>query len=181
MKCVDFERLAALEAGGDLAGRDRVRLREHLAACAGCRKAAAELAELEAEFKAWRVEAAEEAAVERVRRGVLARIPENAVGQVGGLPRWAWWAAAAALAALVLVSWLRPARRPPPPVAVVHRVGAPVAEVHGTGQRPVPLVHRPGRRPAPLEDKVDAGTLVIRLATSDPDVVIYWTVEGKGD
>jgi hypothetical protein len=46
--------------------------------------------------------------------------------------------------------------------------------------RPVPRVHRRLPMPAP-QPTVNGQPLLVKLETSDPDVIIYWIVEGKGN
>ena len=181
MTCKDFEKRIALAACGDLPSPEAEALRAHVESCAACRELEREVADLHLALTGAGVEP-DEFALARVRRGVLAEV--TAPRQ--GLRIWRWVAggalAAAVLAIIALVA-LRPVEPPaiaarlavPPPPAI-----APPAPAPAPPQ--VAAVRRRARharsRVAPAKPQEE---LVVRLATSDPDVVIYWIVEGKGD
>ena len=114
-----------------------------------------------------------EADYAEVRAGVLARVRRSR------RPVGVWVAAAAAL--LVLVSagvvWRRTMRD-------VELPGAPriAVNVHVRAPAPAPEHHviaRAHRRVSPVK-KTEEQPLLVKLETSDPDVVIYWIVESKG-
>ncbi len=172
MKCADYQRLAALDASADLSPRLSRRLQQHLAGCAACREVAESLAGLPADLVGLDAGDIDEAALARARSRALARIqPERRPVRF-----WPWLLPIPAVAALVLLLFVP--RVPAPPVAVVHNIAPPAQ-----WDRQTASVIRPKPRRSGQTTKNDdlSYPLVIRLATSDPDVVIYWTVEGKGD
>ncbi len=172
MSCHSFENLIALDAEGDLTPPEAARLRAHLEACAGCRALAQSVRESQAALKTLADGALDEAALERWRRGVLARIDSEPRRRALG---WRWaWVPAMALVALVAVLQLLPRRTPQTPTP------APLALMTPPPARPVIAhVHRhPHRRQTP---KPADGDLTVRLETPDPNVVIYWIVERRGN
>jgi hypothetical protein len=174
MSCGAFEKLIALDAGGDLTPTEAARLRAHLAACAPCRGLAQRLGKSQNGLRALAEEAPDEDALAAWRRGLMARIEEEPERRTLG---WGWvWAATAAMALMALVAVPRHAPPPPPP-APLARLTPPA--VLPAPQPPVPVVpRRPRRRRAPAPA---TGPLLVKLETSDPNVVIYWIVEGKGN
>jgi hypothetical protein len=117
------------------------------------------------------------------RRGVMERVA------AGDRPqrRFAWpWvgAAAAAAAAVLLLAVAHVASRPAPPkpAPVVAHVAPPArpAVQRPPEPQPPPVAHV-RRRPAKPKPAVKAEPLLVRLETSDPNVIIYWIAEGKGD
>jgi anti-sigma factor RsiW len=170
------EALLPLYAGGDLDARESAPVAEHLENCAECRRkvdefrsAAAWLQSVAVEPEAGRVYALRDSVRERTRRHGA---------------KWVWWtAAAAALAALVFAGVAR-FRPGPAPVKVSTTLALPPLP-HGRG--PVmPLVlpksvehKKPVRRVKPrltLVANNSEGMPVVRVRTSDPDVVILWVV-----
>lgn len=100
-----------------------------------------------------------------VRSGVLGRIRR---------PRWWMWTwAPVAAAALAILLWPRPAEIAPPPL-IATTPAVPAAAWVKTERRPAPLSPR---RLAPPERQTE----FIRIFTDDPDVVILWSLETKGD
>jgi hypothetical protein len=96
--------------------------------------------------------------------------------------RFAWlWAAAVAVAAgVLLVWWTAPLRAPVPPLPALARsypvlVLPPPERVEQTKVRP----HRP--RPLVARAAEKEPLTVIKLLTDDPNVVIIWLVDKKGD
>lgn len=175
MSCDAFERLIALDAGGDLAPAEAARLGAHLETCAPCRELARSLGESQAALKALSGDVPDEDALARWRRGLLARIDSQPRRRALG---WRWaWAAAAAMALVALLAVPHHAPPPPPPVpAPLARVTPPA--VAPPPQPPAPVHRRPRHRPtpAPAHDP-----LLVKLETSDPNVVIYWIVDRKGN
>lgn len=188
MSCKAFEELIALDAGGDLTPAEAARLQTHLEACAPCRELAHSIGASQAALKELSEAGLDEDALARWRRGLLARIEAEPQRRILG---WRWaWAAAAAMALVALVAVPRLPRRTPSPAPVAQAVPPvsasprpPVAQaVPPASARPQPpaaLAHRRPRHrraPAPLPEP-----LLVKLETSDPNVVIYWIVEGKGN
>ena len=202
MSCHEFEGLIALHIEGDLDGTERQRVESHLRGCPGCRSLAEELRESQASFKSMRQDVADQAALSSVR----ARVLENVAGMESGslLERWFWGGfrqrATLAGVAVVLIGaaalWFLPEREiarrsaadtvavvqppipEPEPVIEVVEV-AEAAPVPG----PKPAV-RPQRRDrqqpavAPSEAQPQ---VTIKLLTDDPNVIIYWLGDEKGD
>jgi hypothetical protein len=169
MNCVDWEERIALHAGGDLAPAEAQAVERHVAECAGCQLLLSGLREslsLARDAHAEPVEAAHFAAV---RARVLAELERGPARRW----RWAWVYAIAAAAAVVLmlVAWPRPEQRLalPMPRAPIAPVVARVAAI------PAAPKHRKTREPKPAE------TVTVRLETDNPDVVIYWIAESKGE
>ncbi len=172
MNCGGYQRLAALDGSAELTPRLSRRLHRHMAACAACREMAESVAGLPADLAGLEAGDIDEGALVRARSRALGRIQtERRPARL-----WPWLLpipAAAALAFLLLTP-----RVPAPPAAVVHNIAPPAQWDRRTAS-----VVRPRPRRSGQTTKNDGLSypLVIRLATSDPDVVIYWTVEGKGD
>jgi hypothetical protein len=106
-------------------------------------------------------------------------------------PRRLWWPvwAAASLAAAGLATWLwvisvgqvgqairlpRAGQRPAPPIAEV----LPIPEISPVVSKPkAKRARRAKKAPTPSA----AEPLLVKLITDDPDVVIYWIADPKGD
>jgi len=193
MTCEAFEKLIALDAGADLPPRETARLQAHLETCAPCRDLARSIGESQAGLRALTEVTLDEDALARWRRGVLARIEDQPQRRILA---WRWaWAAAAAMALVALFAVPRMVRRPPSEVPVAHAVPpaspspsrqpqppqppAPVAQALPPASASQTVAHHHPRRhraPAPA-----AEPLLVKLETSDPNVVIYWIVEGEGN
>lgn len=166
----NLEDALALHAGGDLPLGEAARMEEHLAACPECRSLARELAdELDADRRVLRALASEpvnEAALARVRAGVLRRIEAADRGDRTVLAAWKPWLAAALAATLVLGVlgtglWLRrPAGDDGAPVRQAVRTVPPGPEpgraaprgAHGSPPAVEPLESAPSL-PSPLAPK----------------------------
>ena len=186
MTCEAFEKLIALDAGADLPPRETARLQAHLETCAPCRDLARSIGESQAGLRALTEVTLDEDALARWRRGVLARIEDQPQRRILA---WRWaWAAAATMALVALFAVPRMVRRPPslPPVSRALPLAseqpqppAPVAQALPPASASQTVAHHHPRRhraPAPA-----AEPLLVKLETSDPNVVIYWIVEGKGN
>jgi anti-sigma factor RsiW len=205
MSCESYEALIALHVEGDLPPPESADVERHLAACPACRSFAAELEESQRALKDLARDDMDAAALAAVRQ----RVGEALAGAAAPARRpAALWALAAAAGIAVLAFVLQrpgdgPRREPPAtspgPVAVPQ-----AASPNGPGGMPpaVPASHPPrtvaaaprarARRPAvppaprPVAEPTvarngDPGSpLVIKLVTSDPDIVIYWLVEPNG-
>jgi len=192
MSCDAFEKLIALDAGDDLAPAEAARVRAHLDACPGCRELARNVAESRVALKALSEDAPDEDALAPWRRNLMARIEAAPRRPALG---WRWtWAAAVAMALLALLVIRTIPRHAPPPPALLARVTPPaippalLALVAPPAILPAPpsveprparpahshARHRPAPTPAPEP-------LLVKLETSDPNVVIYWILEGKGN
>ncbi len=165
MTCAEWqERIAAEEIDAGV--------RAHLASCGDCAEFVRELEANAAALREVTVPAAAYAAV-RARVRAEVRRPRR---------RWIWaWVcagAAAVIAALVLLATPRRAQLPLPDVA--YAATPPHVIVP---QTPVRVVrHRHTKRLAPRRELARAEQpMTIKLQTDDPDVVIYWIVDGKGE
>jgi hypothetical protein len=174
MNCSDWEQ----EIAGD---SESVALEEHLRGCGHCREFADELERNRAALQAVAIHPA---AFDAVRLRVLDEI--RAKKQRAAW--WTWPAVAAAVcvavvcASIVLQNWKNPA--PPKPVVAtmnppkIEWTPAPVQPVARARQRvhnqfgPVTASAEPAHNPEPL---------VVKMLTNDPNVIIIWLVDQKGD
>lgn len=175
MNCRDWEERIALYAGGDLPREEAVETEGHLRNCASCREFAAALRE----YAAWMREAHQELPAQAdfaaMRAGVLEWLERRRRPFPWGL---AWAGGLAATAALFLLLWRSPRSEPAQPAPQVGAVTKP----------PVQAVEDPPPRPARRHRRVHTSgsqkppePLLVKLITDDPDVVIYWIVDAKGD
>jgi negative regulator of sigma E activity len=118
----------------------------------------------------------DEAELAAIRARVLERIREA--------PQRGWsWRMAYAMAAVVMVVagvvWFnRPENAPPElPRPVIAVAPTPVVVAQAA---PVAKRRRPARPKPVLKEERPAEPLLVKLETSDPDVIIYWIVESKG-
>ena len=170
MNCSDWEERIALHAGGDLPPAEVAEVERHLRECAGCRASAAAFGRGLELLREVHQEPLAPVHFAVVRAGVLAKLERKR--------RWAWaYGFAVATGALVVLLAPWPGRMPEPPVAVVSHPPAPqltpVVEapaVHGARVR---RARQPAARPAE--------PLMIKLITDDPNVVIYWIADTKGE
>lgn len=170
------ETVLSLYGGGELDAGQSTPVAEHLEYCAECRgkvdefrAAAAWLRSVAAEPEAGRVYALRDSVRERTRRHSA---------------KWVWWTAAAA-AVIVLVFAGTARFRPQPVPAEVSTTTALPPLPHGRGPvtqlvLPKNVEHKkPVRRVKPrltLVANNRVGMPVVRVRTSDPDVVILWVV-----
>jgi hypothetical protein len=161
MNCVDWEERIAWYAGGDLAPVPAQAVERHVTECAGCQMLLSGLREslsLAREAHGEPVDAAHFAAV---RARVFAEL-ERGPGR-----RWRFgWVLAMAAAAVVLLIALRP--QPEQHLALPMPL-APSAPV-------VAKAALPRREVAPPSE-----TVVVKIETDNPDVVLYWIAETKGE
>lgn len=181
MNCLEWEREIASES--ESAG-----LAEHLGVCANCREFAREV---EANHAALSETAVHPAAFTAVRARVRAEIQASR-------RRRAWWmwsaAAAAVCVAILSVSYLVMPKRVAP--AKVAPVVAQVAPVAPTPQQTVASQPRlSNTRRASVRKRTHkfglvadhsapaqkTEPLVIKMLTNDPNVIIVWLVDPKGD
>jgi len=178
MNCGDWEERIALYAGGDLAPEEARAVERHLAECAGCQRLLSGLREGLRFVGAAHAEPVEEAHFAAVRARVLSELER---GPARGWRRpWAYAMVAAALL-LAIALWPRPSARivaPAPPAPV-----AAVARVQPAGPVAAPAVHhrtRP-RKIVLVKAEEPAEPLVVKLLTDDPNVIIYWITDSKGE
>jgi anti-sigma factor RsiW len=200
MTCETYEALIALHIEGDLPADEADAVETHLALCARCRDFAADLGESQAALKDLADTEIDAAALAAVRRRVGSSLDrhERRVGLV-------WQTMAAAVVAIVVALFSSGARRPQPEparittapvraplpprqsVAITEAPPANLARVTSS-VRETPRRHRVAaaqearmkiERPLPsAPDKPSPP--VLKVVTSDPDVVIYWATEPDG-
>jgi hypothetical protein len=155
LKCEDCElRMAEFDFGAEIEA--------HLRVCADCRGLAEELRENLTALHAMRDE---EFTVE-----------QTLVCNGGFSRRWAAVTAAAALALLAIsLAWHRkaPVVAPPSP-PVVAAAPPPAPEIVAVA--PIRKHRRKIAKPKPPQPEE---TLMVKMLTPDPDIVIYWIVEPK--
>ena len=193
MFCRDFERLVALHVEGDLQESEQHRVDAHLRACASCRELAEDLKESQSVFKSLRQDVPD--------RGMLSSVRARVLNDVAGMGSGGWFerilfgglrqkATLAGIALTIVggsVLWfsqrLEAPVAPPPPIAFstpvvpkseplpqsVSRPPAPRASVRRTRPAIAPTAEEPHEQ------------LTIKLLTDDPNVIIYWLFDGKGD
>jgi hypothetical protein len=171
----------------------------HLAECIACQVFASGLKEILALLKEMHQEPIADAHLFAVRARVLGEL------RSGRQRRWIWGLAAAAAALLLAFAvWYRPARppvieiaRPRPPKAPELVLPAPKPEPLKLAARPHhrrarPRINEAVRSPKPEPLKLaaqpqspqrpePAESITVRLETSDPDVVIYWITDPRGE
>jgi hypothetical protein len=172
MNCGQWEERVALYAGGDLASEDARAVESHLAECAGCQILLSGLPESLGLLREAHAEPVDAAHLAAVRARVLAELER-------GRNRWwrlAWVGAAAVLA--VLLFWaVRPAA---PPVSRIAKLPPAPSPVIATAPRPREARSR--QLAKPRERKLPPPeTVLVKLESNDPDVVIYWITETKGE
>ena len=170
MSHAEIDRQVALLAAGELGVAETSEVERHVTECAECRQLLDELRDTRELLSDLGAEEPDVEALAAVRESVLAATSPR---------RWPWISAVAAALVIALAiggqqQWRRPAPVAPP-VAVIYPPEVP--EVR----------HTPGPPPAPVPEPVvvaaaqPAESMVIKMLTDDPDVVIYWLVEGATD
>jgi anti-sigma factor RsiW len=195
MNCKYSENDIALYVEGDVSNALSHEIQAHLTACAGCHELAASLRESQAIFKTLRQDTAGSAALSAVRARVIDEISSSRSRWPWG--RWIYAMAGAGLAVVVGVLLMLDRSRVEPvqqvwvsesqqPVAAAPRPSSPVKQSvkQDVATVPVPNAHarRKRRSAVHTEKRVDsppAQTLVVKLFTDDPNIVIYWLVDQK--
>lgn len=190
-KCTGFEQLIALYVEGDLSEFDRDRVAVHLHECSSCWDLAEDLKESQAVFKSIREDVPDATALSVVRERVLSEVDELHSMTwferfvFGGLRRKA---ALASIALFIIGSgalWLmrEPVDVPAPPVLVIV---PPVPDIPPEPPvlAPVPRVVRrrvPEPPPVLVAAAKEPRQVAMKFFTDDPNVIIYWLVDEKGD
>ncbi len=205
MNCFEWEERIALYAGGDLSPAEAQALERHVAECASCQLLLSGLRaslSLVQEAHSEPIDAAHFAAV---RARVLAELEHAPAYRWRLARRFAWTSAMAAAAVVVLVTiWLRPElrlalRMPQAPKAAAVAKSASLAKTVSVTnaasvaratsvakEGPAPVVRVIGPAPAipvtPRKRPQAAPTesVLVKLETDNPDVVIYWIAENRG-
>jgi anti-sigma factor RsiW len=165
MNCSEWER--------EIAGEPECEgLAEHLQ---GCERCAAFARELEANRLALRELVAPAAAFDAVRRRVMHEIQAKKRRTVW----WGWSAVAAAVCAAILcVLYVAPMMRmPAAPKPIEAKMDPPRIE-----WTPRPVHQRSsGRLTAKAAPAQKTEPFVVKMLTNDPNVIIIWLVDQKGD
>ena len=174
MTCRDYEPLIALYVEGDLVDRE---LERHLAGCSDCREVLEDLRVSQAALKELSV--VDAAFLSAVRSGVLGKIERRRRSA------WPWIAALAAVAALIVAVLMAP-RKPALIVKAPVSGGAvrdrtPVRTSAIAQAAPKAKRSRPGGRLRTRGSAPPSEPLVVKMLTDDPNIVIIWLVEQRGD
>jgi hypothetical protein len=189
MTCGHSEDQIALYAGGDMA--DRAEIERRLAVCSHCRRMLAAYSGDLAVLREAHREPIAPAHYAAVRARVLAKLEH------GRRPLWRWtWVGAGAMAAgLAFLLVLRPSDAPDRPAIVdTPAVRQPPARIIAAApvieRRRSALVRRRIRRTAagPVasaevrpEEPSRREPLMVKLLTDDPNVIIYWIADERGE
>lgn len=207
MNCSRWQRLVALSVSGDLEAREAQRLDAHLDDCASCRELLDQLMGDRVSLRTADAEAGGMAELGSIRGEVMARIDERPATWLPGRP--ALMAAVAAVVVVGALAVLMPWGGDPGEVRLVENElpdAAPVAEADPSASErpepepevaPGPTVQEPAEAepvvpvpPAEARETVQstaplrmaaAEPMTMKILTDDPEVVIYWIVEVKGD
>jgi anti-sigma factor RsiW len=183
MNCVDWEERIALYEGGDLAPDEAAEVERHLAACAGCQVFASGIRQSLALLR--------EAHAEPLDASAFAAVRARVIGELERRPARRWWLALAAVCAAALVAAIFAIRTTPPGRPVALRA-APTPQVEvprliEPSPAPPPAVvvrvhhRRPRREPAVEAPKAETQPLVVKMVTDDPNIVIYWIADTRGE
>jgi hypothetical protein len=181
MNCREWEERLALYAGGDLQPPQKAEVERHVQDCAGCQLFLSGLTD--------GLQVLQDAHAEELAPAHFAAVRAWVLAELGG-ERRPWWAKrrvyglAVAALVLVLVFWRWPAawKAPQPEVAMVPApavLPVPPPEPVRTVQVRRHARRRPPAHPKPVPEP--AQPLVVKLVTDDPDVVIYWITETRGE
>jgi anti-sigma factor RsiW len=178
MNCSNWEERIALYLGGDLTPAESAEVERHLGECIGCQVFSSGLKETLALVKEVHQEPIAAAHYTAVRARVLAEL------EGGRRRRWAWGLAAVAAILLVMFAvWPRrtaqsPARIAvaPPPAPKPPEMVAPAAPKPMTVQVARVRHRRPAR---PKAESEATESIVMKLQTNDPDIIIYWIADKR--
>jgi hypothetical protein len=194
--CSDFEQLIALYVEEDLSGPERGRVEVHLKECSSCWDLAEDLKESQSVFKSIREDIPDATALSVVRERVLSEVGElHSMSWferllLGGLRRKAALASIALFLAGSGALWMSRTQDivPAPPVFVVV---PPVPDIQPEPAIAVPAPRRVRRRvpePPPVlvaatapQETEEPKQVAIKFLTDDPNIIIYWLVDEKGD
>lgn len=191
MSCSDWEERIALYAGGDLSAAQVSDVERHVSECAGCQVLLSGLRESLELLREAHEEPLDAAHFVAVRARVLSELER-------GRRPWWWyaWVYAMVAAAMVVLIAVRPKRlAAPEPAAATKTMATAPASVAtslataetSAGATPTPPPRRGRRRPKPSVEVIarsaekPAESIVVKLITDDPDVIIYWITDTKGE
>jgi anti-sigma factor RsiW len=178
MNCGEWEERIALYAGGDLPPAELQGVERHIAECAGCQLLLTGMRGNLEWLRDAHAEPVDAAHFTAMRARVLAELER---GPNRGWRR-AWvYAMLAAAAVLLIAVW---PRRPQSVVAPMPP--APAAPMAQVVRAPAASTAHHRKRPRKIEVKAEepaepAEPLVVKLLTDDPNVIIYWISDGKGE
>ena len=188
MKCPDFEKLIALDLGGDLPERKSKAVAEHLKACRPCQEFTEKLKESQALLKILGQESVDDGVLQDVRQNVLKSLPTEEKRQGFSAWRYVLGAGVTAVVFLVAITLWRPSNDrvadvagAMPKQAATKAVEqqtptlAPRSSVRATKRKPV--VRRRKYFSSSLTASERPQQLTIKLVTDNPNVVIYWLVD----
>jgi hypothetical protein len=171
MNCAEWEERIALYAGGDLSDGS---VERHLSDCPGCQVFASGLRET-LEFLREQEDGIAPAHYAAVRARVMGEVRR---------PRRSWvWGWAAVAACSVIVAGLGIRREMRVEELPVVAVRAPAAPVVGSASAALPArrATKRERRSQGAGSHGSGAQMVVKMESSDPDVVIYWITETRGD
>ena len=189
MACREYEPLMALNVEDDLSPADKRRVDSHLRECPDCWDLAEDLKDSQAIFKSIRQNTPSQTMFLNVRAGVLAQAGSVRLSWFerifwGGFQRKATVAAVAVVVIAVSSLWLSRERTVSQPVTDIP--AAPAILTPAPEPVPVVEVSKPKVRRQKPAPRVEASAkpvkqVAIKLLTDDPNVIIYWLVDEKGD
>jgi anti-sigma factor RsiW len=166
MNCGDWQERIALYAGGDLEPSEAQAVERHVAECAGCQMLLSGLRQSLELLREAHGEPVEEAHFAAVRARVLAELERGRTRTW----RFAWVYAMAAAAVVLLAVAMTPRTEQRLALPVPHAPTAPAIAKVGV------------KAPLPRRQVTDPSeTVLMKIETDNPDVVIYWIAETKGE
>jgi hypothetical protein len=191
MSCQEWEERIALHAGGDLSLAEAAAVEHHLAGCAPCRETAAAYG--------WGLDLLREAHREPLPEAHFAAVRARVLAELGTARQpvwrrpWAWVLAAGAAAVLAALVFAPARQQPVPRIAAAQP--APPAMAPAFSQPPAgPTRVARARRIARVRSSTRESAvarqpgngpsdepLLIKLYTDDPNVIIYWIADRKGE
>ena len=177
MNCVVWEERVALYAGGDLPAAEAVAVEQHVADCAECQGLMSGLRQSLQLLREGHAEPIEQPHFAAVRARVISQLESES------RPWWRYgWAFALTAAAMALFLWFRP--QPIEQLALTPLPAPSAPAVAKVPPAPIP-VRRPGiKRPVhtvAAKPETPAEPVKVKLLTDDPNVIIYWITDTKGE
>ncbi|HVH69792.1 MAG TPA: zf-HC2 domain-containing protein [Candidatus Dormibacteraeota bacterium] len=188
MKCLDFEKLIALDLEGDLPERKGKAVAEHLKVCRRCQEFTEKLKASQTLLKSLAQESVDDGVLQEVRQSVFKSLPTEKERQGFRGWRYALGAGVTAVMVLAAITLWRPwngrspdVTRTTPKQTATEAVGqqtptlAPRSSVRATKGKSV--LRRRKYFNSLLTASKGRQQLAIKLVTDDPNVVIYWLVD----
>ena len=178
MNCTGWEERLALYAGGDLVPAEVDGVQRHVRECTGCSELLESLQTTVAVLRESPADTVDAAHYAAVRTRVRATLEQSRRRRT-----WAYSLAAAALVVACALPVLHHRAPVVVPAATTATVSAPVAPV--VPSPAVPPRRRVRRQPAPktiaVKTEPVVEPMVVKLITDDPDIIIYWITDTKGE